>query len=56
MNKPERPDFEYYRTVARVVTDPEHLAGEIIDLVYEARKYIEYLEGIQAPPYEKGEK
>ena len=53
MNKPPRPNLEYYITVARTVIDPETLACELVDLVYEAQEYIEYLEGIQAPPYDQ---
>jgi hypothetical protein len=45
MDKPERPDFEYYRKAAVNGQDLERLASELIDLVYEAREYIEYLEG-----------
>jgi len=44
MNKPERPDFEYYLTVAKVVKDRETLAAEIVVLVREAQAYIEYIE------------
>ena len=43
----ERPDFEYYRTVAKMQQpDSETLANELINLIYEAEEYIGFLGAI----------
>jgi len=44
LNKPKRPDFEYYTSIAKHERSSTELACELIDLIYEAKEYIEYLE------------
>ena len=51
MNK---PDFEKYRQIVLDEdTDKFEMGLSFLDLIEEAKDYIEYLEGIHAPPYDK---
>ena len=54
LKKPKRPDFENYREIVLDEnTDKFEMGLSFLDMIEEAKDYIEYLEGIQAPPYEE---